>query len=297
MSSSTDVSIVVPVFNTPHYLVESCIASAASQEFGGSYEIVLVDDGSYGELAHKYRGVASSMGAKLIRHAENRGLAAARNTGIRSARGDVVILLDSDDLLEAGAAAGMHRRLVSSGALFAYSDHRKVTLEGETVHVRQKRTFQRLVEEFWGTPWNPFLHSTFIIHCQAFRREAFLDLGFFDTTFRYGEEIEFYTRLIKASPDSVPVAHVAENLYTYRVNPESICHQVSAYDLLIRNIEQILRTALREAGVDVAATARAGRCPRTDAALYVHRTGADELLLPPWLDHERLQVRDEWILA
>ncbi len=55
------------------------------------YEVVVVDDGSDDESA----GIAEAHGARVIR-TENRGLSAARNTGLEAARGDVVAYIDDD---------------------------------------------------------------------------------------------------------------------------------------------------------------------------------------------------------
>lgn len=61
---------------------------------GETYEIVVVDDGSADETAD----VASSLGGpvRLIRHDRNRGLGAAIRTGIREAKGDLVVTMDTD---------------------------------------------------------------------------------------------------------------------------------------------------------------------------------------------------------
>ena len=88
------VSVVVPIYNSAR-TIERAIGSVAIQTFS-DLEIVVVDDGSTdqgGELVAQY-GITN---LSLIKHPQNRGAAAARNTGIAAARGRLVAFLDSDD--------------------------------------------------------------------------------------------------------------------------------------------------------------------------------------------------------
>ena len=95
-------SIVVPVYNVERYVAE-CLDSLLEQGLSDSdYEILCVDDGSTDrsggiaeDYARRYRQVA-------VIHQGNRGLSAARNTGIRAAAVEYVYFIDSDDLLERG---------------------------------------------------------------------------------------------------------------------------------------------------------------------------------------------------
>lgn len=88
-------SVVVPVFNVEKYIDEA-ISSVINQNYN-QFEIILVDDGSTDrsgticdELEKKFENV------RCI-HKENGGLSDARNVGINNAKGEYIILLDSDD--------------------------------------------------------------------------------------------------------------------------------------------------------------------------------------------------------
>lgn len=92
------VSVVVPVFNVEAFLPR-CVESLRSQTWR-ELEILLVDDGSTdgsGRLCDEYAVLDSRV--HVIRQ-ENAGLSAARNAGLRVARGDYVAFLDSDDWAE-----------------------------------------------------------------------------------------------------------------------------------------------------------------------------------------------------
>jgi hypothetical protein len=100
-SETPDVSVIIPMFNRAK-LVADAVASAVEQSGRFRVEIVAVDDGSAdGSLELAIAAGASASGLVAIRQT-NAGPAAARNTGIRHARGRFLSFLDSDDRLVAG---------------------------------------------------------------------------------------------------------------------------------------------------------------------------------------------------
>lgn len=99
--SNLMVSVIVPVYNVEAYLKE-CIDSILSQSYEKT-EIILIDDGSKdssGEICDAY---AAQYNNVQVVHQENAGLAAARNVGIRCAKGDYLLFVDSDDYIAEGA--------------------------------------------------------------------------------------------------------------------------------------------------------------------------------------------------
>ena len=91
------ISVIIPVFNTEDYL-EKCIESVRRQTFH-DLEIILVDDGS-GPLASLMCDHLASEESRIrVIHQANQGLSAARNTGIRYAKGTYLSFIDSDDYI------------------------------------------------------------------------------------------------------------------------------------------------------------------------------------------------------
>ncbi|MGN0794267.1 MAG: glycosyltransferase [Aristaeellaceae bacterium] len=89
-------SVVVPVYGTEKYL-RKCLDSLAEQTMKDA-EFILVDDASpdcAGGIMEEYAARDSRF--RICRHTENRGLFAARLTGVEAARGDYIAFLDSDD--------------------------------------------------------------------------------------------------------------------------------------------------------------------------------------------------------
>jgi CDP-glycerol glycerophosphotransferase len=91
------VSVIVPIYNVEQYLAE-CLDSLQAQTFT-RFEVVVVDDGSPDSsraIAERY--AARDRRIRIVTR-ENGGLGAARNTGVRSSRGQYLAFVDSDDLL------------------------------------------------------------------------------------------------------------------------------------------------------------------------------------------------------
>ena len=95
--SATLVSIIVPIFNVEAYLDE-CLESIRGQTYQ-NIEIILVEDCSTDKSLRRAMAHLEDHRVKLIQHEQNRGLSAARNTGIESATGSYIIFVDSDDVV------------------------------------------------------------------------------------------------------------------------------------------------------------------------------------------------------
>lgn len=95
------ISIIIPVYNVAAYVLE-CLQSVAAQNYS-NLECVIVNDASpdnsmqiVEDFVKNYRG---PIDFKCCYHEENRGLSAARNTGVKASTGDYLFFLDSDDEL------------------------------------------------------------------------------------------------------------------------------------------------------------------------------------------------------
>ncbi len=193
------VSVVIPCYNTHRYLGET-LQSAKGQSYQ-SIEILVVDDGStepdtlhfLGELGGEIRLITQT----------NKGLSAARNAGIREARGEFILPLDSDDWLEPTFVEKLVCALTSDAqADFAFS---YIQLEGEAngVLVKHFNFFEQL-----------FLNQ--LPYCLLYRKSVWKALGGYDESMRRGyEDWDFNIRLAALGGRS---AVVGEPLFHYRVS-------------------------------------------------------------------------------
>jgi glycosyltransferase involved in cell wall biosynthesis len=88
-----DITVVIPTYNSGRFLVEA-IDSALAQTLAPS-EVIVVDDGSTDDTCERLRPYGGSV--RLLAQ-ENRGVSAARNLGVREARGGLIAFLDADDV-------------------------------------------------------------------------------------------------------------------------------------------------------------------------------------------------------
>ncbi len=88
------ISIVIPVYNEEAAIGDDLdLIKRTMDAFGQPYEIIVVDDGC---TDHTVEIVASRPWVRLLHHERNRGTGAARTTGLKAARGDVVVMTDGD---------------------------------------------------------------------------------------------------------------------------------------------------------------------------------------------------------
>ena len=94
MLSTPHVSVILPTYNRAH-LVERALASVLNQGYR-DFELLVVDDGSRDDTANVVQNMSDPR-IRYIRHETNRGVSAARNTGIKAAQGYYIGFQDSDD--------------------------------------------------------------------------------------------------------------------------------------------------------------------------------------------------------
>ncbi|MFZ4261612.1 glycosyltransferase family 2 protein [Sphingobacterium sp. HJSM2_6] len=101
MSTPMKFRLIIPIYNVEEY-IEHCINSIVSQGYD-NLECLFINDCStdnsqliIDEFLNNYKG---KIIFKTIYHSQNKGLSAARNTGIKNATGDYFLFLDSDDML------------------------------------------------------------------------------------------------------------------------------------------------------------------------------------------------------
>jgi glycosyltransferase involved in cell wall biosynthesis len=92
------ISIVLPIYNSEKWISE-CVESILNQSYS-LFELICVDDGSTDDSLRIIEAMSErDKRITIIKHPHNMGEGAARNTGIRQAKGDYIISVDSDDYL------------------------------------------------------------------------------------------------------------------------------------------------------------------------------------------------------
>lgn len=193
-------SIVIPCYNDSLFIEES-IDSAISQSYGNK-EVIVVDDGSEVETKEIIKSFKSKI--DLIITQENKGLSAARNVGIQEAKGEYIIVQDSDDYFDSSFAEKAINIIRSN------EDCKIVTSEARRFN--QAGTLDIFTPVGGGL--KNFLFQNSAIGNSLFRKDDFLKIGGYDEEMMDGfEDWEFYIRLLELGG----YAHVIkEPLFNYR---------------------------------------------------------------------------------
>ncbi|MFN7141023.1 MAG: glycosyltransferase family 2 protein [Limisphaerales bacterium] len=108
----TRVSVILPFFNSERYLAEA-LESIRRQSFS-DFELLLINDGSSDHSADIAQEMASKDSRIVLLHGDHRGGAQCRNDGISMAKGELIAMMDSDDVAEAERLAHQVRFLESN---------------------------------------------------------------------------------------------------------------------------------------------------------------------------------------
>jgi glycosyltransferase involved in cell wall biosynthesis len=185
-SKGRSVSVVIPTYNLAP-LLPGAVASARAQEWP-ELEIIVVDDGSTDETQEVLKRLAVEAPLRWFRQ-ENAGAAAARNRGIREARGEWVAFLDADDFWLPGKLAAQFEELERRpSAAFSYTDVRLREESGSESDLACGTTAQPLLPQMLAG--NMFATPTALV-----RRECFDEVGLFDARLRTGEDWDMWLRL------------------------------------------------------------------------------------------------------
>lgn len=124
MNEKNLISVIVPIYNVEEYL-EECVCSIIKQTYQ-RIEILLIDDGSTdksGNLCEKFSKKDNRIKAV---HKKNGGLADARNVGVRIARGEYVVFVDSDDVIHPQMIQFLYEGMMNHQADISICSHEKI---------------------------------------------------------------------------------------------------------------------------------------------------------------------------
>lgn len=169
---SLKISVVIPNYNGGD-LLRRCL-EALNRERDQLHEVVVVDDASTDGSVD----LARSLGARVMRRAENGGPAAARNEGALDSSGDIIWFVDSDTEIRPGATSVLLDYFARNPGLAAVIGSYDDTPSAPAAPSQFKNLFHHYVHQH-----GPQMVSSFWSGCGAVRREAFLAVGGFDAEY------------------------------------------------------------------------------------------------------------------
>lgn len=194
-SNSPKVSVIIPTHNRAH-LIGRSIQSVLNQTYQ-DFEIIVVDDGSTDntrEVIKEFQRKDKRI--KYIKHSKNKGGSAARNTGIKTSRGEYIAFQDSDDewfpeKLE--RQMGFFKNMPAEVGI-VYTDMWRITgnikkyLYSPEIMPKDKIIYEQALDYSVG---NIGIQTSLI------KKEVFAKAGMFDEKFPRFIDLEFFIRLSK----------------------------------------------------------------------------------------------------
>lgn len=241
---SEKISVVVPVYQSEQY-IEACIESIIKQTYV-NFELIIVNDGTKDrsiEIALKLLS-NTNIDYQLI-NKENGGLSSARNAGIRNSTGELIVFVDSDDILDMSFLEKLSEGFIDSSILLSCCDISPVPISqvSEIKGKILKKTEILSRDEIL----NDFLLRRRIIHpCTIMvRKEIFENKDFFfNESILYSEDQYFIWKCLFFSKKT---AYTHSKLYNYVQRDNSIMTS-SKIDKIITgfNAVEVLESDLKE---------------------------------------------------
>ncbi len=225
-------SIIIPVYNVEKYISE-CLDSILSQ-IVSNVEIICIEDGSTDnsiKILNEYKDRYPSI--HIVKHESNRGLSAARNTGLQYAKGEYVWFVDSDDYIKSDAIKNVLSCLEEKYDLIKFNA--EVVYENDiacnkTDYFIPKADYSSIIngnklfiemmrnDDFCVPVWLMILNRQWLLDNHIDFREDIM------------HEDNLYTMQCLLKTDKIK--YLTDKLYFYRVRKQSLTtRQVDCYEL------------------------------------------------------------------
>jgi glycosyltransferase involved in cell wall biosynthesis len=246
MNERERISVVIPSFNAAHFLPAAI--ESIRQQTSQVDEIIIVDDGSTDDTEQVIHSIGSDI--IYIRQA-NSGVSASRNKGISVATGHLIAFLDADDLWLPQKIERQARVFEDNPRVgLVAADRAEINEQGNLLlaSLFKKQGLYRFFLELEGHPipnvLSRLLHVNFIPTSSVMVRKSTLDkIGGFDTSIRYGEDLELWAR-IAIEFDIVCLPDV---LIHYRRHDENA---TKATEKLLLDMVRVMKS-IRGSGADI----------------------------------------------
>jgi glycosyltransferase involved in cell wall biosynthesis len=184
------VSVITPAYNVARFIGEAIDSVIAQTR--NDFEYLVVDDGSTDDTEQIVRAYAARDARIRLLSGGHRGSSAARNLGIRQARGSYIAFLDGDDRWHPQFLARSVRAMSEApghvGAVFCQS--RVMNEQGRVYWRRRRRTGDYGLDQMLITD-NPTANGSVL----CIRRECFQDAGLFDEDLESSVDLEMWLRI------------------------------------------------------------------------------------------------------
>ena len=196
------ISIIIPCYNSASTIKKTIENVRKSIQFCKSldYELIIVNDGSCDGLIELLKNERNLL---LINHDKNKGLSAARNTGICKSTGDLIIFLDSDIYVKEDWIFKMlniiqNKNIIGVTGTLGPAPNKKLTL-------LEKYLFSKYRGHQAKDSNTPLDYKSFVFSNTIIKKATLDQVGYFDESLKYygGEDTELAIRLNNSFPNQM----------------------------------------------------------------------------------------------
>lgn len=210
------VSVVMPVFDPPEDALRAAIESVRAQVYA-EWELCIADDAStephVGRVLSEYERLDDRI--RVVHRGDNGGISAASNTALESAHGELVALLDHDDLLRPHSLLLCVLPFLDDPRVgFVYSDADRVDEDGHPI------------SHYFKPDWSPalILCQNYLCHLSVIRADLVREVGGFRSEYDGSQDWDLNLRVVERLPPE-GIVHVPHVLYHWRAIPGSVASQ------------------------------------------------------------------------
>jgi len=215
------ITVYITNYNYSDY-VEKAIQSVLDQTFD-DFELLIIDDGSTDNSQDLIRNYSEHPKVKCV-FQSNKGLNRTNNIALNMARGEYIMRLDADDVLDINALAIMNNYLLRHPEVqLVFPDYYVTDKNGDVVDIVRRNKFEEL------TIYDHPAHGA----CTLVNRECLLDIGGYDEDFRCQDGWDFWIKFIR----KYNVANINLPLFYYRQHGTNLTRDESR---LIETRQKIL---------------------------------------------------------
>ena len=230
----TKVTVVIPIYNADKYL-DKCLNSIVNQTFK-DIEIIAINDNStdntlsiLNNYQEKYPYIT------IINNSKNYGIGYNRNLGIKNAKGDYILFIDSDDYLESDMIEKVYNKLTTDNSDMAIFNYNKIVSGNKIsnqINIEKYSTTSlmdspELLMDVNFSPWNKMY------------KKGLLKDNSFPENLKYEDAIF----VLKTITRSKKISFINENLYNYLVHDKS---ETTVMDNRVFDILEITKMMVKE---------------------------------------------------
>lgn len=208
------ISVIVPIYNVEQYL-RRCIESIIKQTYQ-NLEIILIDDGSpdsCGKICDEYASIDKRI---RVIHQPNKGLSAARNSGLDICKGEFIGFVDSDDFIHPEMYYRLYNDIITHHVKLAFCQTNKIynetinkiELSQPTLYkTKEEVILYSMTKSMWWAAWTKLYHRSLFDHIR----------------YPHGKTNEDYAVTIFIYDQCENIAINLNKLYYYCIRDNSIC--------------------------------------------------------------------------